>query len=204
MEIHIMFIGCERERCDLVIMAPRSLAGYGVIRLDVALLFVPGKIPTHSRLIAGVMKRQKRIKLPFLRAFQNKNLPPIHDDFLRALTAGQFVNEFARGGIEHAHRFIDAERDVNSVLHCHEPPCQLRRAALQRPQMAVPFFHRLFPKDHAVERVTRHQRPARRQLDGHPRAFVHHINHTAIGRHQCAHARHTIVVARPTRTTEPL
>ena len=70
--------------------------------------------------------------------------------------------------------------------------------------MTVPFFHRLLPKNDAVKRIARHERPARRQLDGHARAFVHHIKYAPARRHQRAHARHPVVVARPARTAEPL
>ena len=158
---HAMLIGRHRQWRNFAVVPPNAFAGHRIVCLHVALFFVPCEVTPDARLVAGVMKRQKRIQLPLLRTFQNKNLAAFHDDFLRAFAAGQFVDELARGGIEHAHRFIDAERDENAILHRYQPPRQLRRPTLQRPQMTVPFFHRLLPKDDAVKRIARHERPAR-------------------------------------------
>ena len=201
---HVAHICRQRLRAYHRFALPEFFPCFRIVRFHVARFFVPRKILAHPRLVAGVVEGQKSVELPLLVAHQREHMVPGHDDLLSTLASRQVMQLLAGRGVQHADRFIDTQRYVYAIAHRHQSPRQLCRTALQGPQVAVPFAHRLFPQHHAVERVARHQSPARGQLDGHPRTLVHDIKHAAIGGDQRAHAGHAVVMSRPTWAPLPL
>jgi hypothetical protein len=88
-----------------------------------------------------------------------------------------FVRQYglAAGGIERGYRRVDSESHVNTVAYCDKPAQQMRRSALERILLSVPFLDLAFPQDDSVEGVPRDKPPLGRQLHRGRGTFVENV-----------------------------
>ena len=110
----------------------------------------------------------------------------------------------ASGCVDHAQWSLESKRDVNPVSVGDESSCELSRATLEGPEVAVPVLEWLFPEDGPVEGVPGDKFPVGRQLDRDSRPLVHDVEQSATAGDHGAHACHAIVVPRPSRAADPL
>ena len=99
---------------------------------------------------------------------------------------------------------MQPERDIDRVSLGKQSAGQMRRPALERPEVGLPLLDRLSPKDAPVEGVPRDQGPLCRQLGGRGGALVEDVKHPSPGGNHSAHAGHVVVVPGPAGAANPL
>ena len=105
-KIEMVLISRQGQWSNFRLISPQPSAGNGVVGFDLAWFFIPRKFFSNPSLIAGVMKGQERVQLPFRWAFQNKYLTAINNHFFSSFAAGQFVDQFSGCCIQHTDRLI--------------------------------------------------------------------------------------------------
>ena len=126
------------------------------------------------------------------------------DDLLGGLGGLVRSQGLSRGRVQRHQRCIEPERDVDPVAAGDQTAGQLRRPALERPQVRVPIVDSSLPQDLAVEGVARYHRPLGRRQDRDGQRFIEDIEDSPARRDHRTDARHAVMVASVTWATHPL
>jgi hypothetical protein len=198
--------GGEGHGGDGGLVPPADFPGRRIDGDDRPFPLVPGPLPVRpAGVVPDVGEALAVLRPPgWIRADEDVEDPIRMDDLLGVRRPLAGPERLPRRRVQRGHRGVEPEGDVDLAAAGDQPAGDLRGAALQGPAMGVPGGDRPPPELHAARGIAGDEAPVRREQDGGRRSLIEDGEDPASGGDEGAHARHVVVMARPSGPSDPL